>query len=375
MSRRDDYFEVKALPPYMAARHMQGPDLSYALPSPMNFPETSKTDKQAQSLGVLGISELEEAVYRALLRAPGSTLASLAASINLTSSDIATIVGELERKGFATFSPENEPRLFPSPPDIAVESLLLHRQKELQLARLAIGDLQREHLNTSAGLPVVELIDADPAAQAQPYKQCHSRATHEVLCLIRPPFLVSAPNKGESARAEARKRGVRYRNIVHPDALAIPGWAETLRRDCEAGEEVRLFADFPFKMIVADRELGLLPLKIGEPQGPMLLLRRSAVLDALCELFETLWAKAVPIKFASDNSFSTGTGTAFPSQLETMLPLLASGVNDKLAAERLGISERTLMRRVDMLYQHLDAKSRFQAGWLAAMRANSSKPD
>ena len=188
-----------------------------------------------------------------------------------------------------------------------------------------------------------------------------------MLCLIRPPFLVSAPNKGEDSRAEARHRGVRYRNIVHPDTIALPGWTEILRQDYEAGEEIRLLSDVPFKMIVADRELGLLPLKVGEPRGPMLLLRRSAVLDALCELFETLWMKAVPLHFASDNSFTIGTAAAFAPQLESMVPLLAAGVNDKVTAERLGISERTLMRRIDALYQTLNARSRFQAGWLAAL--------
>ncbi len=327
------------------------------------------TSPAAKSLGMLGISALEEAIYRGLLRTPGCTADMLAASLNIPLSDVAATVRELERKGFATFAPERVPRLFPSPPDIAIESLLLHRQKELQLARLAIADLQREQMSTADGNPVVEIIDADPAAQAQPYAQSHSRAVKEVLCLIRPPFLVSAPNKGENTRAEARKRGVRYRNIVHPDTLTLPGWPEILRQDYEAGEEIRLLADFPFKMIVADRELGLLPLKIGEPHGPMLLLRRSAVLDALCELFDTLWMKAVPIHFASDNSFTIGTATAFPAQLETMVPLLAAGVNDKAVAERLGISERTLMRRLDTLYQTLNAKSRFQAGWLAALQS------
>lgn len=321
------------------------------------------------SLGVLGISPLEEAVYRALLRAPGSTAEVLAQALQTPAANVAGAVAELERKGFATYAPERVPRLFASPPDIAIESLLLHRQKELLLARLAITDLQREQLNTADGSPVVEIIDADPAAQMQPYAQSHQRAVKEVLCLVRPPFLVSAPDKGEDTRAEARRRGVRYRNIVHPDTLNLPGWPKILQDDMAAGEEVRLLADFPFKMIVADRELGLLPLKIGEPQGPMLLLRRSAVLDALCELFETLWSKAVPIRFGSDGSFSVGAAAAYPPQLESMVPLLAAGVNDKLVAEKLGISERTLMRRIEALYQTLHARSRFQAGWLAALQS------
>jgi sugar-specific transcriptional regulator TrmB len=343
----------------------------------MDLREHDTAPPATKSLGVLGISPLEEAVYRGLLRAPGSTAEMLAESLQTPVANVAAAVVELERKGFATHAPERVPRLFPSPPDIAIDSLLLHRQKELQLARLVIADLQREQRNIADGGPVVEIIDADPAAQMQPYAQSHQRAVKEVLCLVRPPFLVSAPNKEEDSRAEARKRGVRYRNIVHPDTLALPGWAEVLQQDIEAGEEVRLLSDFPFKMIVADRELGLLPLKIGEPQGPMLLLRRSAVLDALCGLFDTLWSKAVPIRFAADGSFSVGAAATYPPQLESMIPLLAAGVNDKVTAERLGISERTLMRRIDALYQTLYARSRFQAGWLAALQtlAGAGAPD
>lgn len=335
--------------------------------------ESIERNLSPAALGVLGISPMEEAVYRCLLRAPGSTAEMLAEQLSAPLSSVEAAVVALERGGFATYAPERVPRLFPSPPDIAIEALLQQRQNELQSARLAIAGLQREQLNAVDGSPVVEIIDADPSAQVQPYAQSHRRAVREVLCLVRPPFLVSAPDKDEDTRADARRRGVRYRNIVHPDTLALPGWPEIIRQDIEAGEEVRLLADFPFKMIVADRELGLLPLKIEDPQGPMLLLRRSAVLDALCELFETLWMKAVPIRFASDGSFTIGTAEAHPPALASMIPLLAAGLNDKVAAERLGISERTLMRRIDMLYQTLNARSRFQAGWLAAMQTMAAE--
>lgn len=321
------------------------------------------------SLAALGISAFEEALYRALLRAPGSTTLALADTLGTSVHAVELAAAALESKGFATYAPETVPRLFPSPPDIAVESLLLHRHKELLRARRAVANLQREQPGHAGDSPVVEIIDADPAAQEQPYALSHSRARTEVLCLVRPPFRVSSPNKAEDTRAEARRRGVRYRNIVHPDTLALPGWPEILRKDIEAGEEVRLLADFPFKMIVADRELGLMPLRIDQPQGAMLLLRRSAVLDALCELFETLWVQAVPIRFGSAGQVIVGAEATHTPQLQAMVALLAAGVNDKSIADQLGMSERTLMRRVDLLYQTLNARSRFQAGWLAALQA------
>jgi hypothetical protein len=259
----------------------------------------------------------------------------------------------------------------PSPPDIAIEALCLLRERELQLARLEIESLEREqgdHPQGTEGAPIVEVI-CDPGARALPYAQSHRRARHEVLCLVRPPFVVSSPHKGEDDRAAARARGVRYRNIVHPDTLASKEWLATVREGMAAGEEMRLLADFPFKMIVSDREIGLLPLDIGNPEGPMMLLRGSAVLDALCDLFERLWSVATPIRVGADGSVTVAGAAAYPDALEPLVPLLAAGDNDKRIAERLGMSERTLMRRIDTLYRTLHARSRFQAGWLAAMRA------
>jgi hypothetical protein len=41
------------------------------------------------------------------------------------------------------------------------------------------------------------VIGADsPGARALPYAQSHQRATREVLCLVRPPFVISSPQKG-----------------------------------------------------------------------------------------------------------------------------------------------------------------------------------
>lgn len=318
------------------------------------------------SLSVLGIAPLEEAVYRLLLRLPGATAAELAERMGCPLAQVEALVQELERKGFATHAPEREPRLFAAPPDLAVEALLLLRQKELQLARLAIPGLQQE-AQARVGGPLVEIIDADPAAQLQPYLQSHRGAQREVMCLVRPPFLVSSPDQIESVRAEARARGVRYRNIVDPETLHTPGWPKVLRQVIEVGEEVRLLP-VPFKMIVSDRHSGLLPLKVDEPGGRMLLLRRSAVLDALCELFEYFWSRAAPLHFSADGRYAAGTAATLGGELEALIPLLAAGANDKSIADQLGISQRTLVRRIEGLYRALDARSRFQAGWLAALR-------
>jgi DNA-binding NarL/FixJ family response regulator len=59
---------------------------------------------------------------------------------------------------------------------------------------------------------------------------------------------------------------------------------------------------------------------------------------------------------------SDGTPDGRRAGEHELLGLLLAGSTDELAAIRLGISERTVRRRVASLMKMLDARSRFEAG-------------
>jgi hypothetical protein len=94
----------------------------------------------------------------------------------------------------------------------------------------------------------------------------------------------------------------------------------------------------------------------------VLLVRSSSLLDALCEMFEMYWRVAAP--------FVTGDAAV---AADPLIPLLASGMNDKSIEHELAMSPRTLARRIVDLNRRLGATTRFQAGWLAA-RAPRGEP-
>ena len=95
-------------------------------------------------------------------------------------------------------------------------------------------------------------------------------------------------------------------------------------------------------------------------------MRSSALLDALYAMFELLWNKAAPITFTQTGALRTGEpASRVPADAERLLPLLATGLNDKAIAHELGISASTLNRRIAELMKAVDARSRFQLGWLA----------
>jgi sugar-specific transcriptional regulator TrmB len=327
---------------------------------------------------ILGIDEHEERVYRWLIAHPRSTMRELADALALPPRKAQRLLDTIETKGLTTHTPEQPCRYLPAAPDMALQALILQRQKDLQTARAAALELQEQAAAQRHGEQeqVVELITSREA-EAQAFQHMHRSAQQEVLTLIRLPGRVSSLIPAdESARThrEATARGVRFRSIVDAEFLAAPGAVDRVRSDMRTGEEVRVFPSLPFKLLVTDRRIAIMPLNLQQPDSPVLLLRESTLLDALCVMFEILWERAAPIGFDHAGTLEVGDPDAgWLGEAEDLLPLLAAGMNDKAIAHQLGLSLRTLNRRIGDLAKGLDARTRFQAGWLAALRLSTKR--
>jgi sugar-specific transcriptional regulator TrmB len=320
---------------------------------------------RGRPLETLGISEIEERVYEALLDRSGATSAELERDLALPARKLERVIEQLEQKGLATWTTGQPRRYIPASPDIAVEALVLRRQDELHRARAEIQRLQ-ERAAEGAGdrRQMIELVTTREA-ERHVFEQMQHAAKHELIFLERPPILIAGPEQPNETEMKALARGVRYRSIADKAFLEIPGVARRIRADMAAGEEVRVVSQLPFKMVMADRNIALIPLNLEKPGSPSLLVRSSALLDALYAMFELLWSQAAPIAFTRAGALRTGElASRPPEETEQLVPLLAAGLNDKAIAHELGISASTLNRRIAELMKGVDARSRFQLGWL-----------
>jgi len=327
--------------------------------------DASSTKPRGRPLEALGISEIEERVYEALLDRSGATLSDLERDLTLPSRKLQRVLDALEQKGLLTRTSSPPRRHIPASPDIAVEALLLRRQDELRRAR---GEIQRlqERAAAAAGeqRQMIELVTTREA-ERHVFEQMQHAAQHELIFLERPPILIAGPEQPNETETKALSRGVRYRSIADHAFLELPGVLTRVREDMQAGEEVRVVSQLPFKMVMADRSIALIPLNLERPGSPTMLVRSSALLDALYAMFELLWNQAAPISFTRDGAMQTGELSArLPEETEQLIPLLAAGLNDKAIAHELGISASTLNRRMAELMKSVDARSRFQLGWL-----------
>lgn len=332
----------------------------------------SGTDAQ-RPLEPLGIDDLEERAYKALLSHGMGTTREIAHAMALSLHKAQQLLDALEAKGLASHSPELPRRYIAVPPELAIEALIGQRQVILERARSTIPDLKRHAAaSTRAKAPEqpVELITSR-AAIGQILMQLRQTVQFDVFGFQRAPWLYRADVK----RPETRP-GVRVRSISDAGYLALPGALAALRTEVKNGEEARIFPTLPIKMYVVDRRVALIPLNVADQDGPTLLVRAPSLLDALHELFEMTWHRATPVAFTRTGELEAGRPDAELSEgAEQLISLLAAGLNDKAIVYETGISIATLNRRVAELMRRFDTRTRFQLGWRAALDAFPERLD
>ncbi|OLR95284.1 helix-turn-helix transcriptional regulator [Actinokineospora bangkokensis] len=162
---------------------------------------------------------------------------------------------------------------------------------------------------------------------------------------------------------DAVRRGVRYRVLVPDHARTEPVPATRLGALSLAGADVRTVAEVPTCALVVDGAVVVLPAERDAGGPATAAFRLPSVVTTTVELFERVWAAAVPLT-ASDLPDSA----ELCARERELLSLLSAGSTDESAAARLGISVRTVRRMVADIMNRLGARSRFQAGVKAADR-------
>lgn len=313
-------------------------------------------------LEAVGVTPEEESAYRQLLHHPDSTVEELAGLVGEPTEAVAVRVARLEQLGLVSRASQSPRRYRPIRPDVAVEALAARRRAELDRAQSAARELVAELRMPERLRPetVVEVLAGGSAVAAR-FTQLVNGAREELLVLDRPPY-VSDYSESDPAVLAQIAAGVRVYGIYSTESLEQGQGPEEAFRAAEAGERSRVHADVPMKLVVADRRVALLPLSLKEPGESALVVRSSALLDALQRMFWLLWEQAVPI--VPEPARSTPAGDVDPR----LLTMLAAGMKDESIARHLGISSRTVGRRVADLMSRLGVRTRFQAGVYAERR-------
>jgi hypothetical protein len=335
----------------MAPAHSSNPDLS--------------------TLGVLGFTAHEERLYRLVLRNSGSTVAGLAGLAGLPVGEMREHVSRFVRSGVVEV---RDDVVVARPPQEALGRLISEegrrvqsRAEQLEAARALLPSLHVDHLSASAttGRPVpVEVLEDGDLAQL--VRSFAVSSSGDLLWLRPDPSRIPPGNRLDDWVIDLVRSGRRSRAIYPATALEeSPG---TIRARAEAGESIRVLAAVPTRLAVIGGTAALLSERFGVNDGRRLVLRQPSLVAAVTLMFEGLWDKALPVPELEGRPLEGGTYDEGIGGKRLLLHQLAGGAKDEQIARALGISLRTVRRRVAELLEDLGAGSRFQAGAEAVRR-------
>jgi DNA-binding CsgD family transcriptional regulator/predicted transcriptional regulator len=377
------------------------------------------------SLAALGIDPVTAAVYEFVLTC-GDTVdvAAIASARELDDAVVVTALEQLRNIGLVHRTAEGHGRQAPGygavDPRVAVSALVAAHDEQLADARTAVSGLGalfddgRRVADPSGTTTVL----TGHAAVGDWYSRLQHRARGEFLAFDRPPYVVAT---NESVERGALNRGVHWRAIYTVASFTVDGSLQGVHRLGADGEEARVTHDLPVKLAIADRQVALVsvgPLDDPTAAPEALLTESPALIAALCDLFESRWRTAVPVPALSEEGTASGAGASVDwsevaarlaaatqgsgldvgSAVSTttgaaggrvsadgppdpatglraptvderdLLAFVAAGATDDVIARQLGISPRTLRRRLHDLFDELGASNRFHAGVEAARR-------
>ncbi|MER5741846.1 hypothetical protein ABT097_01065 [Streptomyces sp. NPDC002225] len=192
------------------------------------------------------------------------------------------------------------------------------------------------------------------------------RARREVLYFDAPPYW-SVDN---TVQLDRLSDGVSYRTVYGEQAIEYPGAMTRIDQCLAAGEQARVTARLPMKMMIIDRETAF-TCAFGENDpagspGGLVIVDSGPLLDGLVELFERVWADSAPFDHGTPEP--RAEHDELDAAEKRLLTLLLGGLTDDAIARHLGVGRRTVLRRARGLMDRAGVATRMQLGWYAARR-------
>lgn len=316
-------------------------------------------------LDAIGLDDEQSAVYRLLLSTPSATIDEIAIAASIPADRVRAVVDFLEELGLLARQASAPDRVVASPPSLALRPVLLERERRLTEAHEMLAQFSELYREGAMRREVPDVIDVvlGPDAVVQRLGQLQAAALRRVdVFVLREVALVDGSENTEEDRALAR--GVAYRVVVEAGVVERPGFLEQARSVMPLGEEIRVLPTLPTRLFIADGELAMIPMWSHGDQkvSGALLVHPSGLLDLVNAMFESSWRSAVRL---IESGSLASEDEAVDHELVRLVML---GLTDAAAGAQLGISARTVQRRLADLMEATGVVTRLQLAAEAVRR-------
>jgi Homeodomain-like domain len=180
------------------------------------------------------------------------------------------------------------------------------------------------------------------------------------LCFLRPDQWRLPSESAMAVAVNTAVQSGRRVRAIYP-ARALQEAPAILIGRAAIGEQIRVLPEVATRMAIIGATRAMLPEPLGVGNERRLLIRQQSIVQVLTAWFDQLWDSATAVT-------TLDRGEARPDLRRLLLALLAAGAQDEAIARKLGISLRTVRRRIAAVMTELGVDTRFQAGVEAARR-------
>ena len=330
-------------------------------------------------LGIAGLTPLSERIYLFVLRLGRAGSATVAEHFGIGDEEALGHLHQLRAMGLVALRDGERADFTPVDPRYSLRAIATKLTDSALHIRDQIAELAERYdqgTTTNRESDQTQVL-SDPDVVAGWYARLQSQSVHEFMAFDRPPYVAASMDPLEAAVLD---RGVRWRAVYAGDSFREADIWDEVERWAAQGEEGRIVAELPVKLAISDRTIALVSLTLDENNHEILITESKPLIDALCDLFEFYWERALPVptsrkledaeeRFVSTTELWRSTAGRGPTKDEqAILALIGAGLKDDVIARQLGMSPRTLRRRSQDLMVELGAANRFQAGVEAARR-------
>ncbi|TWP38984.1 hypothetical protein [Leekyejoonella antrihumi] len=311
-------------------------------------------------LAVLGIGPEGEDLYRHILRMPGLTLAAHVSRLGWTDYEAEHALEQLRARRLVRVSDLSElvadhPRAALERVVSAEEARLATRRQDLARVRDAIDQFAADHRmgqeDISTAQPSRERVDRAVLVAVHEHLMASTVGTvRRAVRTVPARSIDDLPTVRQQLAGGREQRALYPPDAVDADSSWLTDWAE-------AGEQQRVTAHLPSEFICFGDDVALGSTEWGRQDGDYVVLRDPMVVGAFIELFDRLWSTAAPLDEA-------------PGGSDGLLDLMRQGLKDESIARVMGVSLRTVRRRIAVLMDEHDVDTRFQLALRLAARGH-----
>lgn len=303
------------------------------------------SSRSTHSLQALGITSAAEAAYREVITHGGQEELPADLRRELMDAGLLVVQGDF-------LVPRSAARLLREHADQAVA------------AAGAAFEAAREFEFLEQGRSTSIRSTSSPERMVTYFNNVIASAKEQFRAFERPPHLLPTTDQAPPQRGSL-ERGVPHRVIYEPHTLRNAALLETMRQSMRQGERARIATRLPMRMLIADSDIAFIMRRNDDDIIVATRITDRDLIALLIDLFEQVWQDSIPVPNLEQDPDDLTEPT---TQTLELLSLLSMGLTDEVIATELGLSTRTVARRVNRLNLLLEARGRFQLGLQAQRR-------